>query len=242
MVIVAVDPNQPRAIHQRIQNLRRLQIRRNQNRSLQPQTSRLRRDRVCQIAGGRAAHRLEAKLLRIRQRHRNHAILERQRRKANSVILHVQIVRANPLAQRASPHQRRKAHRDIWLEALGNRQQRSIPPDVERPCGDVGTRKLALFADDVEIVRNLQRRQAIGAAGKRAIAKSATALIALQLIGLTGIFQSSAPIGQGGWLVSDATQLEEGRNAGRIPWPRHQPCPIAPNLMYPQKLSLPGES
>ena len=92
MVVVAVDAHQARAIDLRVENLGRLEIGRHKDVRLQAEARGLRRDRVRQVAGRGAADRGEAEGLRVGERDGNDAILEAQRRKADGIVLDVEIV------------------------------------------------------------------------------------------------------------------------------------------------------
>ena len=59
---------------------------------LQPQSRRMRRNRIGQVAGRRTRDRIEAETLRLRQRHGHHAVLKAQRGQADGVILDVEIL------------------------------------------------------------------------------------------------------------------------------------------------------
>jgi len=93
------DPHHLCSENLRAENLRGLKIRRDENPCLETFARRLRCDRVGQIASRRAGNCIEAKVASIGERHRDHSILEAQGRKANRVILKVEIARANLLTE-----------------------------------------------------------------------------------------------------------------------------------------------
>ena len=136
VVVVAVDADQARAVDLGVEDLGGLEIGGDEDAGLQAQTRRLRGDGVGQVAGRGAADGVEAEGLRVGQRDRDHAVLEAERREADGVVLDVEIVRADALAQIARADQRGEANRKVGLKAFGNGQQRGVAPDVGRALGD----------------------------------------------------------------------------------------------------------
>ena len=59
----------------------------------------------------------------------------------------------------SGPYQRCKAHREIGLKALRDRQQLLVPPDVRRPRGYAFACKLA--ANLFQVILHFERRKAL---------------------------------------------------------------------------------
>jgi hypothetical protein len=121
----------------------------------------MRGDRVGQVAGGSARHRVEAELLGFPDGDGDHAILEGPGRVAHRVVLDVELLDAELLGEVSRAHQRREADRlaDVRV-SLGQvqRQQVGVAPDAW------GTRLDALAAhegaDDLVVVVDLERTEA----------------------------------------------------------------------------------
>ena len=108
MIVVAFDTNQRGAVDLGVENLGWLKVGRDKNESLQSETRGLCGDGVGQVAGRRAADRVEAEGLRIGQCDGDDAILEAERRHADGIVLDVEILRANAGAKPRRLHQRRQ--------------------------------------------------------------------------------------------------------------------------------------
>ena len=103
---------------------------------LEAEACRLRGDRVGEVAGGGAADGVEAELARVGESDGDDAILEAERRKADGVVLDVEIGGADALAEILCTDQRGEAYGQVRLEALGDGQQSGVAPDVGRAGGD----------------------------------------------------------------------------------------------------------
>src|ERR1700677_1925847 len=99
MVIVAVDADQRGSVSLGVQNLRRFEVRRDQNVSLQAETRGSRGDCVGQVAGRGAADGIESEGLGVGQSYGNHAVLEAQGGQTDGVVLEIEIVGADPTRQ-----------------------------------------------------------------------------------------------------------------------------------------------
>ncbi len=125
----------------------------------------MRSNGVGQIAGGRAADRIESEGLRVGQRHGDHTIFEAERGHADGIVLDVEIARADVGSQTRRLHQRRKPGRRLRHVAVGDRQQRAIAPHVQRSLGDSFAGKAG--AGVLEVKGHLERRKTLIANGKR---------------------------------------------------------------------------
>ena len=174
-----------------------------------PRRAGLRSDGVGEIAGGGAAYRSEAELLGVGERDGDDAVLEGERREADGVVLDEQVSRTNALAKALRADERREAYRQIRLEAVWNRQQTLVPPDVRGP----GFNRFAgeLAAGGVEVVGDLKRCEAIGASREGAVAVAFAALIALQLVRNTGILHLLSLSRRGCVCLGRTLNWREGR-------------------------------
>ncbi len=132
MIVVAVNANQVRAIDLRVEDLRRLQVRGDENVGLQAQARRAGGHRVGQVAGRRAAHGVESKSLRIGQSHGNHSVFEAESRQAYGVVFDIEIAGPDAPGKARRFEQRSHARRRGWLVAVRYRQQRPVAPHVQR--------------------------------------------------------------------------------------------------------------
>ena len=159
MVVVTIDSNQRSAVDLRVEDLRRLKIRRNQDEGLEAQACGLRGDSVRQISCGRAADCVKAKRLCIGQRYRHHAIFEAECGQANGIVLDIEIGGPDPRAKPWRLHQWSQAGRSLRLVGVRNRQQGAITPHIQRACGNGFAGKAC--AGVVEVESYLKRRKAV---------------------------------------------------------------------------------
>ena len=122
VVVVAVDADEARTIDQGVEDLGGLQVCGHQDAGLEAKARGLGSDRIGEIAGRRAADRVEAELARVRQRNRDYAILEAERGKADRVVLDVEIGGADARAESAGVDQRGEADGQVRLKALRHGQ------------------------------------------------------------------------------------------------------------------------
>ena len=102
IIIVAAHPHEMRPVHRGAEHLRLLEIVRNEDPRRQPCARGLRRNRVREIAGGRAADRVEAERLRSVDRRGDDAILERQRWMRHRVVLDPELATPSLSASRGA--------------------------------------------------------------------------------------------------------------------------------------------
>ena len=110
-----------------------------------------------QIAGAGAGQRLVAELDRLGSGNRHHAVLERERR-VHAVVLDVQVVEPQLLAEVPGLQQGGVARHDVhWIVRLSG-EQILVAPDAQRPVGDalVGNH----LGDGHVVVNDLQRAEA----------------------------------------------------------------------------------
>ena len=93
LVVAARDAHQLRAENLRADNFCRLKIGRNKDHRFESIARGLGRHRIRQIAGGRAGNSIEAKIARLRQSHRDHAVFEAQGGQTHGVILQIEVLR-----------------------------------------------------------------------------------------------------------------------------------------------------
>ena len=138
LVVAPRDADDLRSEHIRTQNLRRLQVGRDKYPSLESLSRRMCRHGIRQIPGRRTRDSIESKLARLRQCHRNHAILEAQRRQADGIVLDVKILgeRTQALSKMRRLEQRREPYWQSWFKALGEGQKLSVAPHVRGPLGN----------------------------------------------------------------------------------------------------------
>src|SRR5262245_38057084 len=111
MIIVAGDAHDLRTVDLGANNLGGLEIGRNKDTGLESAAGRLCRHRVGQVSGGRAAYGFKSKVARLRQRNRNHAVFEAQRREADRIVFEVEGFAAKLLANAGSSYQGRETNR-----------------------------------------------------------------------------------------------------------------------------------
>ena len=111
----------------------------------------MRRDAVGEVAGRRARDDLEPELDGARRRHRDDAVLVRQRRVIDGVVLDVELADAEPLRQPRAADERREAGVKTGLRVAGNRQQLTVSPEVFRPPFDNFTRQANRCELDFEL-------------------------------------------------------------------------------------------
>src|SRR5713101_5677964 len=131
MVVVAVDAHDARAVDRGVEHLGGLQVGGNENTGVETLLSGLRGDSVGKIAGRRATHRGEIKPARRRERGGDDAILEGKGRKANRVILEIEILQA-PFRGELARSDQRRATNGVWAAvAFGKWEKLGIAPHVE---------------------------------------------------------------------------------------------------------------
>ena len=149
---------------------------------MRPSRRGLRGDGVRQVTGRRAPDRIEAEDLRVRQRNRDHAILEAQRGQADGVILDVEIARADALGEPGRAQQRRPSRGSRRDVVVGHGQQGLIAPHAAGPLGNGLAGKGV--AGSLEIALDLERREAFVADGKRRVVIPLATFPTSQFIGV----------------------------------------------------------
>ena len=110
------------------------------------------------LPGGGAGHDPVAELLRLRQRHGHHAVLERVRR-VGGVVLHEHLPHAERLGEPRRPLERRQTDGQAGLRRSRERQEIGVAPDRLRARLD-----LPLYRRGVEaavVVGHLERPEAL---------------------------------------------------------------------------------
>ena len=131
VVVGTFDTHQGAAVDRRLDDLGRLQVGRNEDDGVHPDPRRVGRDRVGQVAGGRAGDPGETQLPGCRDRHRHNTILERVRR-IGRVVLDPQGRRKAQLGPEAvGPDERGHPGTgvDPALGILTYREQARVPPE-----------------------------------------------------------------------------------------------------------------
>src|ERR1017187_1027575 len=157
--------------------------------AFKPSGSRLRRQRIRQIAGRRASHGIEPEAARIRQRDRNHAIFEAQGGQADRIILDEEPARSDLFAEPRSAHERRVSHWERRLKCGRQRQQFAIAPHVRRTRGEQFARKAR--AEQIVIVGDFEGRETVFAVTAGLVAPGLAAFAAAELVGARLHFATS---------------------------------------------------
>jgi hypothetical protein len=146
--------------------------------------ARMPRRAACAETGG------EAELAGVCERDRDDAILEAERRKADRIVLDVEIGRADALAEVLRAHERCKAYGQIRLKAFRDGQKPRVAPDI----GWAGCNGLAgkLTARGVKVVLYFEGRQAVRTARERLVSVSSSTPIAGQFVRATGIIHRAS--------------------------------------------------
>src|SRR5258708_38408154 len=113
VVVVAVDAHDARAIDRGVEHLGGLEVRRNEDASVETLLCGLRGDGVGEIAGGRAADGGEIEAARGGESCGDDAVLEGEGRKAPGVIFEIEILQAPARAELMRGDQRR-AGDGVW--------------------------------------------------------------------------------------------------------------------------------
>src|SRR5580704_6084213 len=142
VVVVAANRDNARAVNRRADDFSRLHAFGHEDVALQPRARRVRRDRGRKVAGRSAGHGGEAELARLGDRNRHDAVLVRQRRMIDGVVLYIEMLKPEFGAQPLAMYQRREAgvRADFRLGLEIDRQQFAIAPQVVRPLLDYRAR------------------------------------------------------------------------------------------------------
>ena len=189
VVVVAANLDEVRAVDARRKDLLLFKIGRNEYVRRQTDGSRLRRDRVAQIARRGTGKRGETELARARRGHRDDAVLERVRW-VRGVVLDVDVAQPERLTKPIGAHQRRPADRQAgqryravagsrWW--TGQRQEIGVTPDVLPSRLDPPAQRGA-FTQAAVVIGDLQWPEAALAHIQRLERVFAPTFLALQLL------------------------------------------------------------
>ena len=202
LVVGALDLDEGRIVDERRHHLARLEIGGDEDVRLEAGLGRVRGHRVGEVARRRAGDRVVSKLLRLRQRDRDDAVLERPRRMADRVVLHPYLADPELLREVLRPHEGGEAHvvpdRDVALD----RQQLAVPPHARRAGRDRLARDEAL--EGLVVVIDLEGTEA-------------------ELTDVNG----SCAVGAAAFAALQALQLLHGLSIGRGFEPRYRAAPTA---------------
>ena len=161
LVVVPVDGDDLGAVDRRAEDLALLEPVGDEDVGVQPGGGGVGGDAVGQVARRGAADRLEAQLDGLRERHGHDAVLERQRRMIDGVVLDVELGDAQRPGQPIGADQRRAADLPADGRLAVDRQQLAIPPHRSRPRRD----RLAVECprDRLVVVGDFQRAEVLGA-------------------------------------------------------------------------------
>src|SRR5262249_13890334 len=118
-----------------------------------------------QVPGGGTADGREAELAGLRERHRDDAILERQRREIDGVVLDPQLLDAERLGQAMGTNKRSAADERADGRFAVDGQQLAIAPHVERAHLDLAA--INRLADGVVVVIDFERAEIVFAIVER---------------------------------------------------------------------------
>src|SRR5262249_34177538 len=142
----------------------------------QTRLGRVGRDRVGEVPGRRARHRVETELTRLVDCDRDDAVLERPRRVADRVVLEVELVKTPRLSEIPRAHQGRQAHVVANQRVAGEGEEVAVAPDAGRARRDAVARQDR--ADRGIVVLDLEWAEALLADVDGALRDAATALAA----------------------------------------------------------------
>ncbi len=155
IVVVAGNGKDGRIEDRGTEQLTRLEIVWNDHATVDAETRGVCGDAVRQVAGGRAGEHVEPKLHRLRGRNRDDAVLIRERRMVDRVVLHVEFAHAEPMREAVAAHQRCEAGVESGARLAGDRKQLAVAPEILRPRFNL----LARQVDGVVIVDRLERSE-----------------------------------------------------------------------------------
>ena len=178
IVVVALDGDDLRVVDARAENLARLEIVRNEDVALQPEARGVRRHAVGEVAGRRAAEHLESELDGTRRRNRDDAILVRERRMVDGIVLEIQLADAQLLRETIGFDERRESRIEAGARLAVDRQQLAVAPQVLRARLDL--RAAHVLPDLVVVVDDFERSQTFVAHPQRLCRKHRLAQVTLQ--------------------------------------------------------------
>ena len=138
----------------------------------------MRRHAVGEIAGRRAAERLESELDGARGGDRDDAILVRERRMIDGIVLEIQLADAERLREAIGFDERRESRIEAGARLAVDRQQLAIAPQVLRARLDLRAAHVA--PDLVVVVDDFERSETLVAHPQRLCRKHRLAQVTLQ--------------------------------------------------------------
>ena len=161
MVIVALHGDDPGTTDGRPQNLALFQAVGDEYVGLQARGRGVGRDASRKVAGRCTANGLEAKLDRLGQGHGHDAILERERRMVDGVVLEIELSDSQHAGQAVGPDQRSASHVPAYRGLTVNGQQLTVAPHGSRPRGKRRTSQRP--RGGLVIIGDFQRAEILGA-------------------------------------------------------------------------------
>ena len=156
-VVGAFDGNQRGVVHRGADDLAALQVGGYEDHRVNPGPRGVSGHATGQIAGAGAGQRLVAELDRLRRGDRHHPVLERERR-VHAVVLDVQVVQAQLLAEVPGLQQGGVTRHDVHGVVRLRRQQVVVAPDAQRAVGDALVRDH--LGDGHVVIDDLKRAEA----------------------------------------------------------------------------------
>src|SRR5260370_6264644 len=176
LIVISGDANEARAKNLRAENFGRLEIGGNKDPGVEALPRGLRSYCVGQISRRGATDGLESKGFGLRQRHGHDAILEREGREIDGVILYIQKARANLGTKPGGGNQRSHADGNFGLVSGRDGKQLGVAPEIRGTPGDILGREAR--ARGVEVVFDFERGETILADRTGAIAPIAVRVAA----------------------------------------------------------------
>ena len=160
------------------EDLPELEIVRDEDVALEPEARGMGGHAVGEVAGRGGAEHLEAELDRAGRRHRDDAVLVRQRRMVHGIIFYVQLPQTELPREPIGAHERRAPGVEARARLAGDGQKLPEPPDVLRPPLDHLSRERLAHARVV--IHHLERPEALIADPQRLGGVLRPAQVALQ--------------------------------------------------------------
>ena len=161
LVVGAVDADDVGPVDAGAEDLGPFEIGGDEDVALQPGGGGVGGDAVGEVARRGAADRREAELARLAQGDGDDAVLERQRREVDGVVLDPQLLDAELVGQAVGPDQRRAADVQADGRLAVEGQQFLVAPHVERAQLDLLAAER--LADGVVVVIDFERAEIVGA-------------------------------------------------------------------------------
>ena len=185
-VVVAFDPDDFRAVNQRIHHLALLKVGRNEYVGFQSGCGGVRGDGVGEIAGRSAGDRGETQLARATQGHADDAVFERQRRIIDRIVLYPELAHAESAREPVGFDERRETDLKTDGRFARHGQQFAVAPHRLRSRFD--DRPTQGLLDAVVVVNNFERSEVKFAHVRGSERIFASALTALERLHETCVF------------------------------------------------------